>query len=165
MLGPSAPGSPPVYTNSDLAAEQPQNSPRSQHQPPPSQPVAQWPTSSPREETSPQFQHRELPSLPRAEWPTSHPRQERRSPQNSPRRQRRPVTPHRSPRTTRRNKVENSYATQLPEPQQNKPKAKSHLGVSKKVNISQFRLFLCSENIVAKQIVIFSDSRGSFISN
>ena len=46
-----------------------------------------------------------------------------------------------SAKTTRRNKVENSYATQLPEPQQNKPKAKSHLGVSKKVNISQFRVF------------------------
>ena len=57
MLGTSAPGSPPVYTNSDLAVEQHQNSPRSQHKLPPSQPEVQWPTSSPREETSPQFQH------------------------------------------------------------------------------------------------------------
>ena len=162
MVGTSAPASPPVYTNSDLV-ERPQNSPRSQNKPPLSQPVAQRPTNSPRgerrtgqgpSERSPQFHQRELPSLPRAQWPTSQPRQERHSPQNSPRRQRRPVSPHRSPpispRATRRQKVENSYAKHLPEPQQNKPKAKSHLGVSKKVNMIQCRI-LSSENIPCQQ--------------
>ena len=167
MLGTSAPASPPVYTNSDLV-ERPQKSPRSQHKPPPSQPVAQWPTSFPRERTridqnpsneNPQFQQRELPSLPRAQWPTSQPRQETHIPQNSPRRQRRPVSPHRSPpispRATRRQKVENSYAKHLPEPQQNKPNAKSHLGVSKKVNMIQC-LILSSENMAKKTTITIS---------
>ena len=121
-----------------------QNSPRLQHKEIPSQPAAEWPTSSPRQApridpSSQRMQNRGLPSLPRAEWPTSSPRGERRvvgsgSPQHSPRPQRRHVSPHHSPRATHRNRMENSYATRLPEPQ-NRPKANSNLGISKRVNI------------------------------